>query len=355
MPCARSREKLSFSFFFDFREGSFLWPVFPDCVFFELLPLSKIYANGRRMSTTSTVIIRSSLKSDERSSDVEVGDSTHRNERRFVSNYSRKYVLIGSLIFIAAVATVLAVTIEVLPSNLASSLCVKRKCAYEACFCTTQEWEFDKYNGFSSIQYEKAKEEINNPIYVDDLIGAVGQPPATGSQTMLDEIEYLHQLESNRTNDDNLLIEDQVWRINIVKSIIGPFKEDQDLYKLAYDASLTEAMVTPLFISKLHFDRVRPSFYDTSLQPSIEVPPHPAYPSGHATQATTVALILSCQDPDNREFYINNAARVGWNRELAGVHYPSDTAAGVRLAQHVFLDVAREVGLLNAAKCSVEI
>ena len=163
-------------------------------------------------------------------------------------------------------------------------------------------------------------------------------------------MEYLFQLEENRTAQDVTLIKKEISIDGIVSSILGPFANNKQLYNLAIMASTAEAMVTPLFLLKLHFDRVRPSFYDDRLQPSIELPPHPAYPSGHATQATTVALILGCVDPDNRDFYLSN--RVGWNRELAGVHYPSDTVAGERLAHHIIQDVATQLGIENATSCS---
>ena len=103
---------------------------------------------------------------------------------------------------------------------------------------------------------------------------------------------------------------------------------------------------------KYHYDRVRPNYLDTTLEPSISVPGHPAYPSGHATQAAAIALVLGCVDPDNKAEYILN--RVGYNRELGGVHYPSDSVAGEKLAEAMVEEVAAFVGLSNEqiAGCS---
>jgi membrane-associated phospholipid phosphatase len=138
----------------------------------------------------------------------------------------------------------------------------------------------------------------------------------------------------------------------MVPRILGQF-ETPELREIAEQAGRAYSMSVPLFLLKSHFDRVRPSFLDSNIKPSISVPSHPAYPSGHSTQATTMALAVSCVDPMNRDFYLSNL--VGWRRELAGVHYPSDTAAGKKLASFVFADVAMEIGLANATLCNATI
>jgi acid phosphatase (class A) len=87
---------------------------------------------------------------------------------------------------------------------------------------------------------------------------------------------------------------------------------------------------------KKQYDRVRPSWLDTSITTTIAVPPHPSYPSGHATQSYFIALILGELDSKNAEVYIEDANRVAHNREIAGVHYPSDSTAGQDLARQYF-------------------
>ncbi|MEM9670441.1 MAG: phosphatase PAP2 family protein [Pseudomonadota bacterium] len=91
--------------------------------------------------------------------------------------------------------------------------------------------------------------------------------------------------------------------------------------------------------AKLQFDRVRPSFADTLLDPAIEVPGHPSFPSGHSTQATLIAEILSVLDASRREAFLADAERIAQNREIAGLHYHSDSIAGANLARNflVFL------------------
>jgi len=91
---------------------------------------------------------------------------------------------------------------------------------------------------------------------------------------------------------------------------------------------------------KQYFRRQRPNFVFPELSPMINVPSHPSFPSGHATQGYLVALMLSEVLP-NRTTHFSQALldlgkQVGENREWAGVHYRSDTLAGQTLAKHIW-------------------
>ena len=80
----------------------------------------------------------------------------------------------------------------------------------------------------------------------------------------------------------------------------------------------------------------RPSQFSDRIQPMIPEPPHPAYPSGHATQVFTLATMLTLLDrPDatvagGSQLY-RLACRIAINRTVAGMHYPADSAAGAIL------------------------
>ncbi len=92
--------------------------------------------------------------------------------------------------------------------------------------------------------------------------------------------------------------------------------------------------------------RPRPSQISPALMPPIDVPGHAAFPSGHATEAHTVALTLAAVlaraaaiapprpvVPSQPEPLDRLAQRIARNREVLGLHYPSDSAAGKALAQ----------------------
>ena len=109
---------------------------------------------------------------------------------------------------------------------------------------------------------------------------------------------------------------------------------------------------------KMHFNRPRPSQYSPALLPPIDVPGHAAYPSGHATEsllialcleqvmpaaANTPTLLVGGPAPDNppppfpgKSPLQQMASRIARNREVIGLHFPSDSKAGRKLAEESF-------------------
>jgi hypothetical protein len=104
--------------------------------------------------------------------------------------------------------------------------------------------------------------------------------------------------------------------------------------------------------------RARPSTICPALFPPISVPAHPSWPSGHATQSRLAFAVLRFALTDTvthkgktygpvpgdhapiveaLEVLANRIAR---NREIAGVHFPSDSAAGKNLGDQL-LDVLK--------------
>jgi membrane-associated phospholipid phosphatase len=109
--------------------------------------------------------------------------------------------------------------------------------------------------------------------------------------------------------------------------------------------------------------RPRPSQLSPSLMPPIEVPGHAAYPSGHATESYLLAGMLGVivpsaatpttpTDPDSTPLR-RLAERVARNREVLGLHYPSDSKAGKYLADQtlpLLLQCPSVVGLVPTAQ-----
>jgi hypothetical protein len=93
--------------------------------------------------------------------------------------------------------------------------------------------------------------------------------------------------------------------------------------------------------------RPRPSQVSPALMPPIEVPGHASFPSGHATEAYLISFCLERVMPVavNRRYDTGDpystalrrlAQRIARNREVLGLHYPSDSRAGLELAQGTF-------------------
>jgi hypothetical protein len=94
---------------------------------------------------------------------------------------------------------------------------------------------------------------------------------------------------------------------------------------------------------KRHFRAPRPAQIYPALMPVVATPRHPAYPSNHAFQSHLVhellGPILLETNPDGTtaphgivEPARDLAARIARNREIAGVHFEADSAAGAALA-----------------------
>jgi len=83
----------------------------------------------------------------------------------------------------------------------------------------------------------------------------------------------------------------------------------------------------------------RPVDYAHEIQPIIQTPIHSAFPSGHATEAYTLATVLarlvdekSAKEAiENDHIFFRVARRIAINRTVAGVHFPVDSAAGATL------------------------
>jgi hypothetical protein len=80
------------------------------------------------------------------------------------------------------------------------------------------------------------------------------------------------------------------------------------------------------------------------MEPDWRHPGHPAYPSGHATVAWTFAYFIGSVVPAHAASLERAAHRVALNREIAGVHYPSDSESGRELARDLVAAIEAEGG-----------
>lgn len=93
---------------------------------------------------------------------------------------------------------------------------------------------------------------------------------------------------------------------------------------------------------KGQFNRPRPNRLDPSVMSPIDPPGHSSYPSGHSLQSFLIAHCLEQVVPAAlgtglaTSPYMLLAERIAKLREVLGVHYPSDTAAGRRVAGIAF-------------------
>lgn len=82
---------------------------------------------------------------------------------------------------------------------------------------------------------------------------------------------------------------------------------------------------------KKAYARPRPYASDARVAPAAEREATGSYPSGHATRGALFAAVLAELAPERRAALLPRGAQIGDDRVVAGVHYPSDVAAGQRL------------------------
>jgi membrane-associated phospholipid phosphatase len=83
--------------------------------------------------------------------------------------------------------------------------------------------------------------------------------------------------------------------------------------------------------AKRLWDRPRPPLQDPAIRPVIPLPASGSYPSGHSMRGALWAEILVKLAPGVRDQLLARGAQIGHDRIVAGVHFPTDVAAGQKL------------------------
>lgn len=166
-------------------------------------------------------------------------------------------------------------------------------------------------------------------------------PPINSSLETRKELVKLVSYKDLRTADKTRQIEKEL-DIRTIEIGGRPMSDYFDSVKCPHTALLfTDAfndITTITLILKKKYDRVRPNILEPEIIPIIDVPGHPAYPSGHSTQAHFMAYLLGEIIPEKKADFVMEADQIAKNREIAGVHYESDSEAGKLLARQ-FVDL----------------
>ncbi|NVK29946.1 MAG: hypothetical protein HWE20_02995 [Gammaproteobacteria bacterium] len=86
---------------------------------------------------------------------------------------------------------------------------------------------------------------------------------------------------------------------------------------------------------KARFNVPRPRLFNPALRPFLPDPWHGSFPSNHALQSMSIALLFSQLLPEVAPVsaLFRSARRIAKNREYAGIHTELDTQAGFELAE----------------------
>jgi acid phosphatase (class A) len=164
-------------------------------------------------------------------------------------------------------------------------------------------------------------------------------PPADGSPANQAELAELRRIATETAPDrwDQAKWDAENENGTIFQSAIAPGFDLSTLPATAHllaDVRNEEAIAASR--AKDYFKRTRPWVLDDSLKTcDREDPPQTSYPSGHATMAFAMAVVLAQAMPDNAAQIMNRARDYAESRLICAAHWRSDIVGGQALGTAV--------------------
>jgi acid phosphatase (class A) len=179
----------------------------------------------------------------------------------------------------------------------------------------------------------------NGPHYLTpdaiDVVKLLPDPPAPDSPEHQEELNLLIKLQNERTPEEvaRATEEEKHLPVFAFADVLGPnFTPERCPKTAAFFKSALQADLGYFNkLAKSHWNRPRP--YTDSRIHSLFIEKDGSYPSGHSIRATLLSEMLAYVLPERRDALIARSQQMGWDRELAGVHFPSDIFAGRVLGQ----------------------
>jgi acid phosphatase (class A) len=163
-----------------------------------------------------------------------------------------------------------------------------------------------------------------------DFARLLPPPPALDSARQQQETAVLLTLQKERTPAmEAFALADAERSVFRFADVVG---EDFTAAKLPVAAAFFKAVKENadelLGPAKKHWDRPRPYAANSAITPCVPRPGNASYPSGHSTFGTVTSIVLADMLPEKQVAIYDRAEQYRFNREIGGVHYPSDVEAG---------------------------
>lgn len=164
-----------------------------------------------------------------------------------------------------------------------------------------------------------------------DLIHILAPPPSPSSVEGKADLQAVlaagHTRTESQVSDARADTEKSVFRF---ADVMGPGFDSENLpFARTFFQHLSSDAEEAVAVAKAHFNRPRPFVLDHDVKPVVRQSPDPSYPGGHATFAYVDAIVLAYMVPEKADAIFSRAARYANNRVIDGVHYPSDSEAGL--------------------------
>ncbi len=166
-----------------------------------------------------------------------------------------------------------------------------------------------------------------------DLLAQLPPPPSADSREQAEDMARVLALQASRTPaQETFANADAEMSVFRFADVLGPdFTADRFPVAAAFFARIVSDGNEAYRPVKNHYARPRPFLASPLVKPCVDpatISRTGSYPSGHATVGMTMGIVLSEIVPERRGEIMERATAYGNNRVLAGVHYPSDVAAG---------------------------
>jgi acid phosphatase (class A) len=171
----------------------------------------------------------------------------------------------------------------------------------------------------------------------EDAWPAFPPKPVLGSPTDQLDLSITLSLQVSRTQDQkDEAIRDRVYSITLVTDVIDAdfATKYPNTFKVLANADIDAYFVTAML--KKANGRLRPFDQHPTLVTPLFTAGDFSYPSGHASGTELQARILGELFPAQRDALLKRARQVADGRVVAGVHYTSDTEAGLALGDLLF-------------------
>lgn len=166
-----------------------------------------------------------------------------------------------------------------------------------------------------------------------DVVALLPDPPAADSAEHQAEFDLLLKLQQEREHmpADVARAKDEEGHLTVFSfaDAVGPnFTKENCPKTAAFFKSTLQADLSYFNdVAKGHWNRPRP-YMDPRIH-SVFLEHDGSYPSGHSIRATLFGEVLAAAlPPEYRQRVIARSQQMGWDREILGVHFPTDIYAG---------------------------
>ena len=161
-------------------------------------------------------------------------------------------------------------------------------------------------------------------------------PPPPGTAEQDADMETVHTVYHAASEaDKNAAYAEKEFTVFNFAPAVGAFFTVTNLpITAAFFAKVHEDADTLTGVGKNYFKRPRPFTTDPTLA-NGKLEKSFGYPSGHSTEATTLALVLAELLPEKADAILAHGRLMGWHRVQIARHYPTDIYAGRVLAQAI--------------------